>query len=94
VLLATLTRFGLSNHNRQRAALMPMMLGTVVRMVVMMSSTEAHRLFGSFLPQVDLYLTGYLRVKRITTEGSVVKLCCAGQKAPEPISYSHLASAR
>ncbi len=70
-----------------------MMLGTVVRMVVMMSSTEAHRLFGSFLPQVDLYLTGYLRVKRITTEGSV-KLCCAGRTAPEPISYSHLAEAR
>jgi len=30
------------NHNRQRAAIVPMMVGTVVRMVSMMSSTEAH----------------------------------------------------
>jgi hypothetical protein len=45
-----------------------MMVGTVVRMVVMMSSTEAHKLFGLFTKQVDLYLTGDLRVKRIMTE--------------------------
>jgi len=41
-----------------------MMVGTVVRMVVVMSVTEAHRFSGSFLPQVDLYLTGDLRVNR------------------------------
>jgi glycerol uptake facilitator-like aquaporin len=35
--------FELSNHNRQRAALMPMMVGMMVRMVAMMSSTEAHK---------------------------------------------------
>ena len=47
-----------------------MMIGTVVRVMVVMSSTEAHGLFGSFLPQVDLYLTGDLRVKPYLT-GSV-----------------------
>jgi len=31
-----------SNHNHQRAALVPMMVGTVVRMVMMMSFAEAH----------------------------------------------------
>jgi glycerol uptake facilitator-like aquaporin len=30
-----------SNHNRQRAAMMPMMVGMLVRMVAMLS-TEAH----------------------------------------------------
>ena len=48
-----------------------MMVDTVVRMVVMMSSTEAHRLFGSFTEQVDLYLTGDSRVKRLTTAVSL-----------------------
>ena len=60
--------FELSNHNRQRAALMPMMVGMMVRMAAMMSSAEAHRLFGLFSKQVTLYLTGDLRVKRLTTE--------------------------
>src|SRR6266446_4708131 len=59
--------FELSNHNRQRAALMPMMVGMMVRAVVMMSSAEAHRLFGLFSKQVTLYSTGDLRVKRFTT---------------------------
>ena len=57
----------LPNHNRQRAALVPMMVGTVVRMVVAMSATEAHKLFGLFPKQVNLYLTGDLRVKRFRT---------------------------
>ena len=30
------------NHNRQRAALMPMMIGMMVRMVAMLRSNEAH----------------------------------------------------
>jgi hypothetical protein len=34
-----------------------MMVGTVVRMVVMMSPTEAHKLSDSLTKQVDLYLT-------------------------------------
>jgi len=37
-------------------------------MVVMMSSIEAHRWFGLFTKQVDLYLTGDLRVKQIRKE--------------------------
>jgi hypothetical protein len=31
-----------SNHDRQRAALMPMMVGMMVRMVAVLSSNEAH----------------------------------------------------
>jgi hypothetical protein len=60
--LLLLLRSGVSNHNHQRAALVPMMVGTVVRMVVMTSSAEAHSLFGLLTKQVDLYLTGDLRV--------------------------------
>ena len=58
--------FDRANHNRQRAAMMPMMVGTVVRMVLMMSSTEAHRWFVLFTKLADLYLTGDLRVKPFT----------------------------
>lgn len=37
-------RLKLADHNRQRAALMPMMVGmVVVQMVIMMCSTEAHK---------------------------------------------------
>ena len=40
----------LSNHNRQRAASMPMMVGMMVRMVAaMMGSTEAHILLFQLL---------------------------------------------
>ena len=54
-----------------------MMVGTVVRMVLVVSSTEAHRLFGLFTKQVDLYLTWDLRVKRIMPEeGSARLVCC------------------
>jgi len=45
VLLATLSSSEVSNHNHQRAAFGPMMIGTMVRMVVMMDATEAHSLF-------------------------------------------------
>ena len=54
-----------------------MMVGTVVRMVVMMSFTEAHRSFGLFTKQVDLYLTGELRVKQIRTEAGHRKTAAA-----------------
>ena len=40
--------FELSNHNRQRAAVMPIMVGMMVRVVVMMNSTEAHK-FPAYL---------------------------------------------
>ncbi len=45
-----------SNHNRQRAALVPMMVGTVVRMVLMMSSIEGHEISSS-----DNLATGLIR---------------------------------
>lgn len=50
--------FELSDHNRQRAALMPMMVGMVVRMVAMMGSTEVHKLPAHDLKQLVLYAIG------------------------------------
>jgi hypothetical protein len=62
-----------------------MMVGTVVRMVMMMSSTEAHRLFGLFSKQVDLYLTGDLRVKRIMTAPRALGHAAAGVSFASPV---------
>ena len=60
-----------SNHNRPRAALMPMMVGMMVRMVAaMMGSTEAHMLLFEF--QTSTSYTRLNTFKSIAALGSLL----------------------